>query len=121
MTIASGGNAGLACAWAAREAGVSQGRLDLLPAWRELDAFGDAERAAEIAAMAPDGAKDADLDSVRAALALALANLQLVDPDPAVRLSAVRLLGESEGEVGLAGGGGTHHGDPYRTGGVRSC
>jgi putative thioredoxin len=32
---------------------------------------GDAERAREIAAMAPDGAKDADLDSVRAALALA--------------------------------------------------
>lgn len=34
-------------------------------------AGGDAERAAEIAAMAPDDAKDADLDSVRAALALA--------------------------------------------------
>ncbi|WP_373388933.1 urea ABC transporter permease subunit UrtB [Pseudomonas alcaligenes] len=34
-------------------------------------------------------------EAVRAALALALANLQLVDPDPAVRLSAVRLLGES--------------------------
>src|SRR5690606_13356417 len=34
-------------------------------------------------------------DGVRAALALALANLQLVDSDPAVRLSAVRLLGES--------------------------
>ncbi len=34
-------------------------------------AGGDAERAAEIAAMAPEGAKDADLDSVRAALALA--------------------------------------------------
>ncbi|MWV12047.1 urea ABC transporter permease subunit UrtB [Pseudomonas sp. R-28-1W-6] len=33
--------------------------------------------------------------SVRAALALALANLQLVDPDPAIRLSAVRLLGET--------------------------
>lgn len=32
---------------------------------------GDPERAAEIAAMAPEGAKDADLDSVRAALALA--------------------------------------------------
>ena len=32
---------------------------------------GDAERAAEIAAMAPADAKDADLDSVRAALALA--------------------------------------------------
>ena len=32
-------------------------------------------------------------DSVRAALSLALANLQLADPDPAVRLSAVRLLG----------------------------
>ncbi len=32
---------------------------------------GDAERAAEVAAMAPDDAKDADLDSVRAALALA--------------------------------------------------
>src|SRR5690606_28108577 len=34
-------------------------------------------------------------DAVRDALALALANLQLVDADPAVRLSAVRLLGES--------------------------
>ena len=34
-------------------------------------AGGDAERAAEVAAMAPEGAKDADLDSVRAALALA--------------------------------------------------
>lgn len=32
---------------------------------------GEPERAAEIAAMAPEGAKDADLDSVRAALALA--------------------------------------------------
>ena len=32
-------------------------------------------------------------DNVRAALSLALANLQLADPDPAVRLSAVRLLG----------------------------
>ncbi|GAA4260295.1 carboxymuconolactone decarboxylase family protein [Dietzia aurantiaca] len=31
---------------AAREAGVSQRRLDLLPAWRELDAFGERERAA---------------------------------------------------------------------------
>ena len=31
---------------AARKAGVSAGRLDLLPAWRELDAFGDPERAA---------------------------------------------------------------------------
>ncbi|MGE8360920.1 urea ABC transporter permease subunit UrtB [Pseudomonas sp.] len=34
-------------------------------------------------------------DSVRDALGLALANLQLVDPDPAVRLAAVRLLGET--------------------------
>lgn len=34
-------------------------------------------------------------DGVRAALALALANLQLVDADPQVRLKAVRLLGES--------------------------
>jgi putative thioredoxin len=34
-------------------------------------AGGDAERAAEIAAMAPDDAKNADLESVRAALALA--------------------------------------------------
>jgi putative thioredoxin len=34
-------------------------------------AGGDAERAAEIAEMAPEGAKNADLDSVRAALALA--------------------------------------------------
>ena len=31
---------------AARKAGVSQDRLDLLPAWREIDAFGDPERAA---------------------------------------------------------------------------
>lgn len=31
---------------AARKAGVSQRRLDLLPAWRELDAFGEQERAA---------------------------------------------------------------------------
>ncbi|MBB4867951.1 urea transport system permease protein [Pseudomonas nitritireducens] len=34
-------------------------------------------------------------DAVKAALQLALANLQLADPAPAVRLSAVRLLGES--------------------------
>ncbi|WP_263140795.1 urea ABC transporter permease subunit UrtB [Pseudomonas sp. RIT-PI-AD] len=34
-------------------------------------------------------------DAVRAALSLALANLQLVDGDPAVRLAAVRLLGET--------------------------
>ncbi|MDH1265063.1 urea ABC transporter permease subunit UrtB [Pseudomonas sp. GD03944] len=34
-------------------------------------------------------------DNVRDALSLALANLQLVDPDPAVRLAAVRLLGET--------------------------
>ena len=38
------------------------------------------------------GETDSD---VRSALSLALANLQLVDPDPAVRLSAVRLLGET--------------------------
>ncbi|GLB64791.1 alkyl hydroperoxide reductase AhpD [Dietzia sp. NCCP-2495] len=31
---------------AARKAGVSQRRLDLLPAWRDLDGFGDQERAA---------------------------------------------------------------------------
>ena len=31
---------------AARKAGLSQQRLDLLPAWRELDAFGESERAA---------------------------------------------------------------------------
>jgi putative thioredoxin len=36
-------------------------------------AGGDTERAAEVAAMAPPGAKNADLDSVRAALALAAA------------------------------------------------
>ena len=36
-------------------------------------AGGDSERAAEVAAMAPPGAKNADLDSVRAALALAAA------------------------------------------------
>ncbi|HUE92117.1 urea ABC transporter permease subunit UrtB [Pseudomonas sp.] len=34
-------------------------------------------------------------DGVRDALTLALANLQLVDSDPAVRLAAVRLLGET--------------------------
>ena len=34
-------------------------------------------------------------DSVRDALSLALANLQLVDSDPAIRLAAVRLLGET--------------------------
>jgi urea transport system permease protein len=34
-------------------------------------------------------------EAVRAALALALANLQLVDSDPAVRLQAVRLLGDT--------------------------
>ena len=34
-------------------------------------------------------------EQVQAALTLALANLQLVDPDPAVRLQAVRLLGET--------------------------
>ena len=38
------------------------------------------------------GEKD---ESVHAALSLALANLQLVDTDPAVRLAAVRLLGET--------------------------
>ena len=38
------------------------------------------------------GETDSD---VRSALSLALANLQLVDPDPAVRLAAVRLLGET--------------------------
>ncbi|MDA8484357.1 urea ABC transporter permease subunit UrtB [Pseudomonas resinovorans] len=32
---------------------------------------------------------------VRDAISLALANLQLVDPDPAIRLNAVRLLGET--------------------------
>ena len=38
----------------------------------------------------------AETDSdVRSTLSLALANLQLVDPDPAVRLAAVRLLGET--------------------------
>ena len=31
---------------AARKAGISQRRLDLLPAWRELDEFGEPERAA---------------------------------------------------------------------------
>ncbi|MFI4973737.1 MAG: tetratricopeptide repeat protein [Caulobacterales bacterium] len=36
-------------------------------------AGGDAERAAEVVAMAPEGAKNADLESVRAALALAKA------------------------------------------------
>jgi urea transport system permease protein len=38
------------------------------------------------------GEKD---ESVHSALSLALANLQLVDTDPAVRLAAVRLLGET--------------------------
>lgn len=36
-----------------------------------------------------------DDGGVRDALSLALANLQLVDPDPAIRLAAVRLLGET--------------------------
>jgi urea transport system permease protein len=36
-----------------------------------------------------------DDDHVRDALTLALANLQLVDSDPAIRLAAVRLLGET--------------------------
>ncbi|BCG27231.1 ABC transporter permease [Pseudomonas tohonis] len=36
-----------------------------------------------------------DDGAVRDALSLALANLQLVDPDPAIRLNAVRLLGET--------------------------
>lgn len=31
---------------AAREAGITQSRLDLLPAWRNLDEFGGPERAA---------------------------------------------------------------------------
>ena len=39
-------------------------------------------------------ASEAD-DDVHSALSLALANLQLVDPDPAVRLAAVRLLGST--------------------------
>ena len=39
-------------------------------------------------------ANETDSD-VHAALSLALANLQLVDPNPAVRLAAVRLLGET--------------------------
>ena len=34
-------------------------------------------------------------EAVKNALALALANLQLTDPDPAIRLAAVRLLGET--------------------------
>ncbi|UUD65823.1 urea ABC transporter permease subunit UrtB [Pseudomonas seleniipraecipitans] len=36
-----------------------------------------------------------DDDAVRDALTLALANLQLVDPNPAIRMAAVRLLGET--------------------------
>src|SRR5690606_38699540 len=36
-----------------------------------------------------------DSAEVREALSLALANLQLADPDPAIRLKAVRLLGET--------------------------
>lgn len=36
-----------------------------------------------------------DDSTVRDALSLALANLQLIDPDPAIRLAAVRLLGET--------------------------
>lgn len=39
--------------------------------------------------------------TVKAALSLALANLQLVDPDPAVRLAAVRLLGETGDPMAL--------------------
>jgi putative thioredoxin len=43
---------------------------------------GDAERAGEVLAMAPDGAKDAELDSVRAALTLASeANAETADFD----------------------------------------
>lgn len=41
-------------------------------------------------------------DQVRAALQLALANLQLADADPRIRLSAVRLLGESGDPQALA-------------------
>ncbi|MCU1718254.1 urea ABC transporter permease subunit UrtB [Pseudomonas sp. 5P_3.1_Bac2] len=41
-------------------------------------------------------------DSVRSALSLALANLQLVDNDPAIRLAAVRLLGYSGEPQALA-------------------
>ena len=41
---------------------------------------GDADRAAELVARAPEGAKDADLDSVRAALALAEAAPSETDP-----------------------------------------
>ena len=40
---------------------------------------------------------------VHTALSLALANMQLVDPDPAVRLAAVRLLGEYQGEAARPG------------------
>lgn len=39
--------------------------------------------------------------AIKAALGLALANLQLVDPDPAVRLAAVRLLGETGDPLAL--------------------
>jgi len=39
--------------------------------------------------------------TVKAALSLALANLQLVDPNPAVRLAAVRLLGDTGDPLAL--------------------
>ncbi len=49
---------------------------------------------AQLALLEQRQAAEAD-ETVREALSLALANLQLVDPDPAVRLAAVRLLGET--------------------------
>ena len=49
---------------------------------------------AQLPLLAQAQAKEDD-DAVRDALTLALANLQLVDANPAVRLAAVRLLGET--------------------------
>lgn len=54
---------------AAREAGVSQQRLDLLPAWRDLEGFGEPERAA--LRLAETLTRLDDVDERRAATAAA--------------------------------------------------
>jgi urea transport system permease protein len=66
------------------------------PALR-LDAAQTLQKKAKPAQLALLNARVADEqdEAVREALSLALANLQLVDKDPAVRLAAVRLLGET--------------------------
>lgn len=70
--------------------------LDAAPAVR-LAAARQLQKSAKPAQLALLDARLAaeDDDAVRDALALALANLQLAAADPAVRLAAVRLLGES--------------------------